>query len=245
MKQLLGVFLVFFVLSINVLAEEANPDPLELMEQCQKSYEALTDYTATFIKEQRVRGKLKKPETVFMKFKKPFSIYMKWIKNPDEGKEVIYVEGENDGKILAHLGGIIGLITPTTFRMEPTHPIAMGGNLKPVTAAGLGNMIESLLEVFYLARDKGDLKAVCKGTTLYNGRTVFVVERYLPNKEEYPNQFALIYIDKELMLPVYYAAYDNEQNLLEKYAYKNLNLNVGLTEKDYDKSNPEYKYPLL
>lgn len=240
------VFIVLFFFTPSVLhAEETLPDPIALVEQCQQSYEALSDYTAIFIKEQRLRGKLRKPETIFMKFQKPFSIYMKWIKNPDKGKEVIYVEGQNDGKIVAHLGGIVGLLTPTTIRLEPTHPLAMGGNLKPITQAGLGNMIDSLVKIFSLAKENGDLETSCKGKTQLNGRSVYAIERILPDKEEYPNTLAVIYIDVELMLPVYYAAYNAEGQLLQKYIYKDLKTNVGLSEKDFDKSNKEYKYPLF
>ncbi len=239
-------FLVLtFLIAVNASAEESLPDPLKLMERCKQSYQNLNDYTATFIKEQRLRGRLRKPETTFLKFQKPFSIYMKWIKNPDKGKEVIYVEGAHNGKILAHLGGVIGLLTPTTFRLEPTHPMAMGGNLKPITKAGLGNMIGALLAIYQLAEKNGDLESVCKGVKRHQGRDVYVVERTLPKKEIYPNNYAVIYVDKELMLPVFYAAFDDEDRLLEQYEYRDLKLNVGLTEKDFDKKNSEYKYPIF
>ncbi len=246
MKKIIFIAAAFFLsFSFSAAALQELPEPVALMQQCQKSYEALTDYTAIFIKEQRLRGRLRKPETTSMKFKKPFSLYMKWIKQPDEGKEVIYVQGENEGKLLAHPGGLLQLLTPTTVRLEPTHPLARGGNLKPITAAGLGNMIEALVSIFTLAQEKGDLKAVCKEKKEYEGRAVYVIERFLPEKEEYPNQYAVIYVDAELLLPVFYAAYDKEKNLLEKYEYQELKVNVGLTAEDFDKSNPKYKYPLF
>lgn len=239
------VVLIFMGFNLNAaLAEEDLPDPLALMEECKKSYEALNDYTAQFEKEQRIRGRLRKPETMFLKFKKPFSIYMKWIKRPDKGKEVIYVKGKNDDKLVGHIGGILGLVSPT-FKLAPTNPLAMGGNLKPITQAGLGKTIESLLRIFYLARENGDLKATCKGTQQFNGREVYVVERFLPAKKIYPNQHAIIYIDKELKLPLYYAAYGEEEKLLEKYSYRDLKINVGLTDLDFEKSNPEYSYPIF
>jgi len=245
MKRSFFFFLLScFFIAFPVYAHEEKPDPYGLMEECHETYASIKDYTAVFKKEQRIRGRLRKPETIFVKFKKPFSIYMKWTKRPDKGKEVIFVEGENKGKIIAHPGGLLALVTQT-MKLNPTHPLAMGGNLKPITHAGMGNMTDSLIRIFHLAKQNGDLKAVCKGKINFNGRDVWVIERNLPPKKIYPNTRAVIYIDAELKLPVYYASYGEGDELLEKYIYSDLKLNVGLTKRDFDKSNPEYNYPLL
>lgn len=227
-------------------AQEALPKPMELLEESQKSFDGLQDYTAVFVKHQRIRGRLRKPETIFMKFKKPFAIYMKWIKVPDEGKEVIYVDGKNDNKLAGHPGGFLYYITPTMY-LEPQNPIAMGGNLKPINQAGLGKTIEALVKICKLAEQNGDLALVCKGTANFEGRDVYVVERFLPpNKsKEYPNAHAVIYIDKQLKLPVYYASYDEKEDLLEEYIYRDVKLNVGLNDNDFSVSNPEYEFKKL
>src|SRR5262249_51221156 len=61
---------------------------------------------------------------------------------------------------------------------------------------------------------------------------------------------ARIFVDKELMAPVHYEAYDWPQHpgdpppLLERYTYTNLQLNPGLTDEDFDPRNPEYHFGL-
>lgn len=220
------------------------PKPMSLIEQCQRNFEAVNDYTAVFIKHQRIRGRLRKPETIFVKFKKPFALYMKWIKTPDEGKEVIYVDGKNDNKLLAHAGGILNWITPP-LHLRPESPLAMSGNLKPITQAGLGAAVESLLRVCQEAEKAGDLGIICKGKINFEGREVFVVERYLPEGKGYPHSRTVVYVDQEFQLPIYYAGYNHQGELIEEYIYRDLKLNVGLTEHDFDPGNPEYEFKFL
>ena len=57
------------------------------------------------------------------------------------------------------------------------------------------------------------------------------------------------FIDKELNIPVRYAAYDwpaapgEEPPLMEEYVYVNVKLNVGLSDEDFDPANQAYKFP--
>ena len=62
---------------------------------------------------------------------------------------------------------------------------------------------------------------------------------------------ARIFIDDEFNVPVRYAAYTwpatpgsepGNDELIEEYTYLKLELNVGLTDKDFDPANPDYKF---
>lgn len=237
-------FAFLFLIGIEAKALDVPPEPMHLLIECEKSFASIEDYTAVFVKHQRIRGRLRKPETIFLKFKKPYAIYMKWIKMPDEGKEVIYVEGKNDGKLIGHPGGILNLFTPP-LHLSPDSPLAMSGNLKPITQAGVGNAIDSILRVSRQAEAAGDLQMSYKGKRKFEGRQVHAIERILPDGKGYPNCRAVIFIDDEVKLPIYYAAYDAKNQLVEEYIYRDLKLNVGLTEKDFSTSNPEYGYGLF
>jgi hypothetical protein len=58
-----------------------------------------------------------------------------------------------------------------------------------------------------------------------------------------------VFIDKQLDLPIRYASYDwpakpgETPPLFEVYTYTRLKLNVGLTDVDFDKTNPKYDFP--
>lgn len=221
--------------------EEESASPLELLEQCEKKFATVEDYTAIVVKYQRVEGRPSQPETIFMKFKKPFSIYLKWVKDPDAGREVIYVDGKNNNKITVQPGGFLKTITPTLY-LDPTHPSVLKGNLKPITQAGMGQAIQTVLRLCRKAAKAGDLILLSKGKINFEGRNVYVVERRLPEGKGYPNAHAILYIDEKFLLPVYFASYDKNNQLLEKYITRSLKLNVGLTDKDFDPANPEYDF---
>jgi hypothetical protein len=81
------------------------------------------------------------------------------------------------------------------------------------------------------------------------GRACTGVEAvHATERPEYTFHRAVVLIDKELKLPVGYAAYwwpeekGGKPVLLEEYYYTNIKLNVGLTDADFDRDNPEYKF---
>ena len=48
--------------------------------------------------------------------------------------------------------------------------------------------------------------------------------------------------DLESKLPIQIAIYDAEDRLTEKYGYEHLQLNVGLTDLDFEPTNPDYRF---
>ncbi|MBD3274787.1 MAG: DUF1571 domain-containing protein, partial [Candidatus Marinimicrobia bacterium] len=81
-----------------------HADTENIIGKMQIAYEDVQDYVCIFNKQERIDGELLPMETVRLKFKKPFSVYMRWIEDPRKGMEVMYVRGENNGKIIAHPG---------------------------------------------------------------------------------------------------------------------------------------------
>lgn len=166
----LGVVCAFFACT-SLLAQEiegnnGNKHPLEpALERAHEGLklieETVADYTATIIKRERINGALKEHEFIFAKIRNrkmkdgkvvvPFAVYLKFLK-PDAvaGREVIWVEGANDGKIIAHETGLLGF---KRFYLPPDGFLAMMGQRYPITDIGIQNLIEQLL-----VRGKNDLK---------------------------------------------------------------------------------------
>ena len=66
--------------------------------------DAAGGYTATFRKQERLKGTLGPEQTLAMKVRnEPFAIYLKF-RAPEAGKEVVYAEGHHDNKVIAHNG---------------------------------------------------------------------------------------------------------------------------------------------
>ncbi len=224
------------------MAHGANePRLIEMLNQAQKKYELIQDYTVTFHKQQRVGGILYGEEDTLFKFKKPFMVYMKWIGDIDRGREALYVEGKHDGKLFVHLGGMIDYFTPT-FALHPKGALAMRKNLRPITESGLGNTIALLVKVCERAERNGDLRVRYLGAGKAGGRPVHRFERTLPCKAGYPAQRTLIELDKETGYPLSVTSYGWGGELLEKYLYEGLRTNIGLTDADFDRANSAYHF---
>jgi Protein of unknown function (DUF1571) len=218
----------------------------------------VTDYTATIIKRERINGKLKEHEFIAAKIRNrkledgkvvvPFSVYLRFLK-PDSvaGREVIWVEGKNDNKVIAHETGLLGF---KRFHLPPEGFLAMMGQRYPITNIGVQKLIEELL-----VRGKHDRKYDECEVKFYKGAKVdkyvcTLIEVVHPVKREHFDFYrARIYIDETLGVPVRYAAWTwpekpgSKPVLEEEYTYRNIKLNVGLTDKDFDPDNEAYDYP--
>ena len=231
---------MFFTVSKQVKAQAY--DVLEMLKKSQEKFEEVNDYTATFIKKQRMGGKINN-DKIEMKFMKPFCIYYKFLEG-DKGKEVIYVDGKNDNKLIGHLGGAISLF-PICRWLKPTDPLAMAGNKYPITRSGIGNMIKGLIEQYELAEKNGDLEAFYMGIEILDGRRTHVIGRRLPKKDEYACYLSITNIDIETKLPIRNISFNWDMELEELYYYKDLKLNQGLTEKDFDPNNSKYRFGIF
>ena len=75
------------------------------------SEKSVRDYTATLVKRERVDGELQPYEYIYLKVRNPkpqvpFSVYMYFLKPAEaKGREVIYVDGRDENKMLVHEGG--------------------------------------------------------------------------------------------------------------------------------------------
>jgi hypothetical protein len=219
----------------------------------------IRDYTCTMVKRERVNGKLLDHEYMFVKIrnrhdnrrtKAPFSVYMKFLKPKSvEGREVIYVEGRNSGKMVAHEGGMKGKMLPTVW-IKPTGALAMRNNRYPITEIGIENLTAKLIEKGERDRrlnEKCDVKFF-KGAKI-NGRSCTCLQVTHPERRPYHDfHLARIFIDDEMNLPVRYEAYDwpaaagGQPVLLEEYTYLNLKLNPRLSDADFDHRNPNYRF---
>jgi hypothetical protein len=226
--------------------ENARPLPPDealgrWLDRSQAAYEKLEDYTCLFVQRERVGDELLPVERAQFRFRKPFMVYMRWVGRMHRGQECLYVEGRDDGKMIAHGAGLLGLIT---LRLDPEGKRAMRNRRHPITEAGIGHLVRLLRSDYELARQHGEGRVVLRGKEELSEREVRVFECVLPadRRPEYYCHRAVVGFDTELELPVMVSIYDAEDKLLEEYRYEGLKLDVGLSEKDFDEDNPEYGF---
>lgn len=222
---------------------------------------SINDYTCTLVKREQIDGKLLDYEYMFVKVRNrkvvdgkivtPFSVYMYFLKPTDvKGREVLYVEGRNEEKMVAHEGGTAGKYLPTVW-IRPDGVIAMRNQRYPITDVGLENLISKLIERGEIDKAAGrrEHEVTFHENAKVNGRTCTLLQiKNAQPSENLDFHMAQIFIDTELNVPIRYVAYDfppkagDPLPVIEEYTYLNLKLNVGLTDRDFDHTNTEYKF---
>lgn len=230
----------------------------------------LVDYTGRIIKRERIRGKLGAESEMRFKIRsgghsdgtgspgnpQPMAVYLKFLRpKSSAGREVIWVEGQNQGKLIAHEAGILNI---ARAHLDPTGLLAMRGNLYPVTDIGLKNLVRQLIRRSeMIARAGGAEVTFVEGHSFDNRPCLLIqvrphataVDKNADVDPAIDFWLAEVVLDTERGVPLRYAAYGipeepgAEPPLLEEYAYHDLQLNVGLSDADFDPDNPEYDFP--
>jgi hypothetical protein len=234
----------------------------EALQIANEAYETIVneiqDYTCQITKRERVNGYLFGYQTMFLKIRHPrmegervvtpLSIYIKFHSPARlKGREVIYVAGKNDGKLIVRKGG--DRLKFVTTSVAPDSPAAMQENRYPTTEVGVMNLTARLIEA-----GKGKLHCpncdttIAKGAKI-NGRLCTLIQvSNVVRREGQTFKTARIFVDDQLKLPVRFSSYDwpredgGELVLLEEYTYTDIKLNVGLTDWDFDHRNENYKF---
>lgn len=223
------------------------------------SRENIQDYTAVLVKREQVGGVLGQHEYMFLKMRnrklrngevtQPFSVYLSFMKPASvKGREVIYVEGQNGGKMIAHEGGIKGKFLPTVS-VPPDGMLAMRGQRYPLTEIGLENLIEKLIERGETARKYPDVTCEFRKGARLKDRPCTVIQVTQPTRRPDADFYlAQVFIDDEFNVPIRYIAYDwptssgDAGDVIEEYNYLNLEINVGLTDSDFNPQNKAYNF---
>ncbi|QDV87697.1 DUF1571 domain-containing protein [Stieleria sp.] len=219
----------------------------------------INDYTALLIKRERIGDTLGPHEYMSAKIRcrkvvdnqivQPLSVYLSFVKPASiKGREVLYVEGRNNGNLIAHEGGFKGRFLPTV-NLPPTGTLAMRGQRYPMTEIGLENLLVKLIERGEQAKQLPDVKAEMRTGIKVNDRPCMLLTVTQPTpRPDLLFYQAKVYMDEELNVPIRYVAYDwpapNQEKLsvIEEYNYLNLKLNVGLTDADFDPNNSKYNF---
>jgi hypothetical protein len=237
----------------NDTALESHPlaPALALAREVEKNIQDnVRDYTATLIKQERVGNELKPQEICYIKVRNhPLSVYMKFLAPENlKGQEVIYVEGANEGKLIGHAGSGVMALAGSKW-LDPKGPLAMLGQRYPITELGLANLVRRLIEVGQHDEQFGECDVWRNDDAKVGDRACIAFTVVHPEKRRgFLFHIARIFIDKELMVPLRYEAYDwpakpgDPPPLLESYTYARLKLNSGLTDADFDPNNPEYNF---
>lgn len=219
--------------------------------------EQINDYTALFVKRCRVDGEL--PPLQYAKLKirdrkvengsvaTPMGVYLDFLKPSDvQGREVIWTEGANDGKMVVHQGGLSRFVT---VYLDPNGYLAMRGQRYPVTDIGIENLLKKIIETAERDRKYDECEMKIYRNAKVGKMSCTMVEVIHPvRRDHFDFHRARVYFSDDLKVPIRYKSWSwpkaagQEPPLQEEYNYLRLAVNVGLTEADFDPDNPAYRY---
>jgi len=242
------------------LADERNLQLLrsvcDLLKSGRERFGQIPAYSAVFSKRERLGSDVTDLTTLQVRVRhQPLAVYLKWLDGPGVGKEVLYLDGENDGSLLVRLGGLRGRLIPS-FKVDPTGALAMGESRYPITKGGILGLSESLIahreqelqnRVYAHARQVAD--ADC------DGRRCAVYMFEFDDRERSPDyRKSIQYLDRQWNVPLHVENYGwpepgqhlegaalDEATLIEYYKYTNI-VTDGLTDDEFSPSNPEYRF---
>lgn len=158
--------------------EQADiPATEELLARAEASIAGVQDYTATVIKQERMKGRegLRPKETMQFKFARPFRVHIRYL-SPNAGREVVFASGWNDNRLKVRTGSFPDIV----LNLDPRGKTAMQGNHHSVQDIGLENAIritaKSVREA--LGRNEGSFTVSDGG--IFDGRSVWRLTGTVP-----------------------------------------------------------------
>jgi hypothetical protein len=212
--------------------------------------QGLNDYTCTFTKRERVDGRLQEQQAMYAKVRhQPYSVYLQFLAPVDvKGQEAMYVEGRNQGRLLAHPVGFKQALVGT-LSLLPTDPQAMAGNLYPITDFGVRRLLERYRDALGREAQFGECNVrIVEGASVGDRSCTCIEVSHPTRRTEFRYHLTRLYVDNELNLPIHYESYDwptqpgAPPQLVEDYTYQGLRPNAGLSDADFDEKNPNYRF---
>jgi hypothetical protein len=206
------------------------------------------DYSCRLVKRESIEGQLQEYQYVDVwvregsrngKQVSPMSVLLEYLSPADvKGRKVLYVENQNDNKLLVRRGGKRYAYVVTS--LDPRGNTARHESVVPVTEVSFERLIRGMME-----RVEKDLELdptgantqVQSATAKVNQRPCQVIRIVHPARQEgLVYHMANVYVDTELQVPVRIEAYDwpeetgTEPPLLAEYTYTSLKLNQNLSD---------------
>jgi len=211
---------------------------------------AVRDFTCRVTKRERIEGELqdyyfidmrvREPSPVGTQPSKPLGVTLDFLGPEDvAGRRVLFVAGQNDGKLLVRKGGRrFGYVV---IDLDPFGPSVMRESLMPINEIGFSHQLDRTirtLEQDMAADPTGDNTIVEHITTAtINGRPCQMLRVTHPRRRDGLQFFsASVSIDSQLHVPVRFDAYDwpekpgDQPPLTAEFTYTDVALNVGLDD---------------
>jgi hypothetical protein len=205
-------------------------DPVAFMRVCLQRYDRdVKGYRCTFVKQERLGGKLQRSEVIDICFREdPFSVLFDWKEGARLASKVLYVKGQNGDQMLVRPSGWRGALVSTVSR-DPEGSDAKESSRYPITDFGMKKGMVRAIAAWGAAQKEGSLKYQYGGKRKIaeaGDRLCYVLHRLdYRQPEEDGITDAVMYYDVETWLQVGSTLKGAEGQLIGDYWFRDIKLN--------------------
>jgi hypothetical protein len=217
--------------------DRIKADPIAYIRDVYARTNALEQYRLTFYRQERWGNKLRQMEQIQALYRKtPFSVKFVWEDPNAPYYESVYVEGQNDNKLIVReRKGAFPLVPPMTRKIDPGEAVKLNRSKNPITDFGLAQVTARTLA-------PADDPAVRANLTVRYQGVVNLEPQMRPAHHlhiEHPPAPGLqytaqdFYVDTETQLPAGTDLYLPGGDMDARYRYANVETNVHPTDADF------------
>lgn len=210
-------------------SERIKADPIGFLKECLTIQDArIHGYSCLLSKQERVNGSMQQPEEIWVDFREnPFSVRMAWKRGAGIANSALYVEGENDDKIVAQPRGLLSIAGQFERAIDSSD--AQRGNRYRIDGFGMKKGMKRTLAAWEAAKARDELRVEYLGIQRpaeCDERPCHVLRRpRYPRPEEDGISDLIIWIDAETRQQVRSVMFDNRGKLLGSYSFSDIRIN--------------------
>jgi hypothetical protein len=223
------------------MAQLAKNDPIAFLTECLARYDReVKGYRAVMQKQERIGGRLQPKEIINVCFKeKPHSVLLVWIEGARRAERALYVDGENNGKMLARPNGLIARkVAGDIVERDVDGPDARQSGRYPLSEYGIKKGTERTLAAWRAARDERALHVEYLGEQRVReagDRLCYKLRRRNARPENDGVTELTIYVDKENLLQVGSVLKGGGGKLIGEYFFRDIELNPAFSDGQFER----------
>jgi hypothetical protein len=223
------------------MAQLAKGDPIAFLTECLGRYDReVKGFRAVMQKQERIGGRLQPKEIINACFKqKPHSVLLVWIEGARRAERALYVDGENNGKMLARPNGLIARkVAGDVVERDVDGPDARQSGRYPLSEYGIKKGTERTLAAWSAARDQQALHVEFLGEQRVKeagDRLCYKLRRRYARPENDGVTELTIYVDKENLLQVGSVLKGPGGKLVGEYFFRDIELNPAFSDGQFER----------
>lgn len=219
---------------IESVDDPARPALEAALSRLEADLPTIREVSAELERQESSGGRLQPKETIIvLERTEPRALHLTWTEGPDKGRHVLWVQDDNDGKVLVKLGGWKGRVSGI-LALDPDGPVARAGSRYPVPVIGYHRLLERVVRNYKASVLNRSPAVHDLGSQQLPDRRIHEYEVVLNCPAERGCDYGrmLLWFDDRGLL-VRFAGYGHDDRLIEDYFWHNLRINPGLADTDF------------